>query len=151
VHHAPTLGFRAFGAHPCITDFLAQRGLVHTAKRIKTLSTFLSSRLTEEENFRLKECAVRAGLSKSEWCRQAVLRSLEITPDLRLILDEIMAIRRLLLSLELDRIEGHPMTKDRLSFLVSQADLVKVAMATRRVQELLRASEPEEKKTARDI
>ena len=106
---------------------------MHSAKRAKTLTHYLSSRLTSEEERRIKEHADKSGLSKSEWCRQAILWSLDTPPDAQLVLAEIMALRKIILALHLDSIHGEKLTEQRLRMLVEQAETSKHAMADARI------------------
>ena len=106
---------------------------MHSAKRVKTLTNYLSSRLTPEEERRVKEHADRSGLSKSEWCRQAILRSLDTPPDAQLVLAEIMSLRKIILALHLDSIHGEKLTEQRLRILVEQAETSKHTMADARI------------------
>jgi hypothetical protein len=106
---------------------------MHSAERAKTLTTYLSSRLTSDEERRIKEHANRSGLSKSEWCRQAILRFLDTPPEAQLVLAEIMALRKIILALHLDSIHREELTEQRLRMLVEQAETSKHAMAASRI------------------
>ena len=107
---------------------------MHSAKRAKTLTNYLSSRLTSEQEQRITEHADKAGLTKSEWCRQAILRSLDVPPDAKLVLAELMSLRRIVLGLFVDSIQGQKLTEDRLRSLVEQAEAAKQVMADNRIQ-----------------
>ena len=110
---------------------------MHSRKRTKTLTNYVSSRLTSDEEQRINRRAEMAGLTKSEWCRQAILRALDVSPDSRLIVAEILALRRMFLALQIDEIHGQKPSEERLSFLISQADLYKRAMTEARVRDFL--------------
>lgn len=106
---------------------------MHRPARLKTLSGNVTAHLTPAEENRMKERAESAGLTKSEWCRQAILGALETPLDAQLVLAEIMALRKIILALHLDSIHGEKLTEQRLRMLVEQAETSKHAMADARI------------------
>lgn len=106
---------------------------MHSSKRHKTLTNYLSSRLTPDEEERIKVRAEETGVTKSEWCRQAILSCLETPLSARLILAELMSLRKILLALKLDEIHSQIITEDRLRLIVEQAEVSKFAMAENRI------------------
>ena len=50
---------------------------MHASRREKTLTEYISARVTQREGERIRECAGAAGLTRSEWCRQAVLSAID--------------------------------------------------------------------------
>ncbi len=109
---------------------------LHSSKRSKTLTHYLSSRLTPAEEEAIKARANEAGISKSEWCRKAILGYLDLPLGNRLLLEELMALRKIILALELDQSHGVPLTEDRLRFLIEQAETTKCAMAESRIHSI---------------
>lgn len=109
---------------------------MHSSKRSKTLTNYLSSRLTPEEEELIKTRATDAGISRSEWCRKAILGCVDLPLGNRLILEEVMALRKILLALKLDGIHGLALSEDRLRFLIEQAENTKAAMAESRIHSM---------------
>lgn len=106
---------------------------MHNPKRPKRLTNYISSRLTQDEEELICMRAEAAGITKSEWCRRAILGSLDVSPGTRLVLQEVLALRKIFLALQLDKMQGEPPSEDRLRFLVDQAESTKRAMAETRV------------------
>jgi len=74
------------------------------------------------------------GLTKSEWCGQAILWSLETGAETRLLLAEFLAIRKVFLALHVDVLQGHRPTEQRIREAIEQAEATKFAMADNRIQ-----------------
>ena len=81
----------------------------------------------------VKQRADVAGLTRSEWCRQALLQALEAPPETRLLLSELLALRMILLRLHLDLIDGDQPTKERVKEILERADATKHALAEQRI------------------
>src|SRR5947209_2086051 len=107
-----------------------------SSKRSKTLTNYMSSRLTPAEEELIKARATEAGISRSEWCRKAILGCLDLPLGNRLIMEELMALRKVLLALKLDETHGLPLSEDRLRFLIEQAETTKAAMAQSRIHSM---------------
>jgi hypothetical protein len=90
--------------------------------------------VTPEEEERIRERAAEVGLTKSEWCRQAILRSLETGAETRLLLAELLAIRKVFLALHVDVLQGQSLSEPRIRQVVEQAESTKFAMADNRIQ-----------------
>lgn len=82
----------------------------------------------------VKQRADVAGLTRSEWCRQALLQALEAPPETRLLLSELLALRMIVLRLHLDLIDGDQPTKERVREILERADATKHALAEQRIQ-----------------
>ena len=109
---------------------------LHSSKRSKTLTNYLSSRLTPEEEDLIKSRATEAGISRSEWCRKAILGYLDLPLGNRLILEEVMSLRKIVLALKLDEVHGLALSEERLRFLIEQAETTKAAMAESRIHSM---------------
>ena len=106
---------------------------LHSSKRTKTLTNYLSTRLTPDEEELIKTRAGETGISRSEWCRKAILGCLDLSLGHRLILEELMALRKIILAVTLDEAHAVPVSEDRLRFLIEQAETTKAAMAQSRI------------------
>jgi hypothetical protein len=107
---------------------------MHSSKRPRALTEYISARLTPEEGKRLRERAETAGLTKSEWCRQVILNSLDTLPDTQLLLSEFLALRTLVLALHTDTLQGNKLSEQRIAAAIQQAEAKKHAMADSRIQ-----------------
>jgi hypothetical protein len=111
---------------------------VHAAKRSRTLTSSVTAKVTPAEEELFKSHARAAGLTSSEWSRQALIRAASCAPETRLVLSELMALRTVLLTLHTDLLRGHEVTEERIAAALKQADARKYAMADGRI-ELFRA------------
>lgn len=93
-------------------------------------------RLTPAENKRVKQCAEAAGLTRSEWCRQVLLHTLDAPLETRLVLSELLALRMIVLRLQLDLIEGEQPTMERMKEILERADATKYTLAEQRIRAL---------------
>ncbi len=91
------------------------------------LSATLGVRVTDSERSVFAERAEGAGLSLSEWCRQAILGSVSTSPDTRLLLAEIIAARKLTLWSLVQVSKSKPL--DRIHDQITEANAVKFAAA----------------------
>jgi hypothetical protein len=118
-----------------IPDFRPSGALVlHAARRTKTLTASLTAKVTPEEEKLFKAQAREAGLTSSEWCRQALIRAASCAPETRLVLSEVMALRTVLLTFHTDLLQGHELTEERIAAVLKQADTKKYAMADNRIE-----------------
>jgi hypothetical protein len=111
--------------------------------RTKTLSTKVS-----EEEFRdLEAVASKGGLTLSEWCREALLASLNgqepksandsaATGQLAL-LAELVALRAILLNVLFRQANGQTVTAEEMQELIDRADSEKVRKARERLEQAL--------------
>jgi predicted DNA-binding protein len=102
-------------------------------KRSKRLNSVVSIRLSSEQAFRLSERARQTGQTGSEWGRQTILQALDASLDTRLILAETLALRRIVLALQLDLLQGQTVTEQRLRSIVENAESTKFAMMESRI------------------
>lgn len=109
---------------------------MHKSSRQKSLVRNATAHITQAEEEHIKARAKTEGITKSEWCRQALLSCLEVPSASRLVLQEILALRKVFLVLKLDEIHSHSLTEDRLRFLIEQAETTKAAMAESRIQSM---------------
>lgn len=114
---------------------------MHTSNKSKTLTASITTKVTPDEQDRIKQQAKDAGLRPSEWCRQALLGAIACAPDTRLLLSEFLAVRRVFLALALDHANGRNITASRLDEIANDAEATKFAMADRRVIEFRKAGD----------
>lgn len=107
---------------------------MHIGKRYKTLTGSATVKLTADEEVRLKERAAEAGLTKSEWCRRVLLQALNAGPETRLLLTELMALRKIFLTIHTEVLQDHEPDASRLKAIVDDAEATKYAMADQRIQ-----------------
>jgi hypothetical protein len=113
-----------------------ERRLVHRQKRVRSLDSTVTAKHTAEEEKRIKEAADRAGLTVSEWSRQTHLDALDVPPWGRVLLNEVMALRKVVIALHLDVCHALSPTEQRLRAIVENAENTKQAMAEKRLHEL---------------
>ena len=102
-------------------------------KRLKRLNSVVAIRLSSEQAFRLAERARQTGQTSSEWGRQTILQALDASLDTRLILAETLALRKIVLALQLDLLQGNAVTEQRLRAIVENAESTKFAMTESRL------------------
>jgi Mobilization protein NikA len=107
---------------------------MHASNRSKTLTGNVAARVTPEEQTRLQQRADEAGLTLSEWARQVLLEAVRSSQETRLLLSELLALRMIVLRLQLDLIDGEQPTKERLKEILERADATKHALAEQRIQ-----------------
>ena len=83
-----------------------------------------------------KQRAKQAGSDRSEWCRQAHSGCLDVPPGNTLCLQEVLAVRKIFLALQLDDVQGQQLTEDRLRSSIEQAEATKFAMAESRIHSM---------------
>jgi predicted DNA-binding protein len=102
-------------------------------KRAKRLNSVVAIRLSSEQAFRLSERARQTGQTASEWGRQTILQSLDASLDTRLILAETLALRKIVLALQLDLLQGQAVTEQRLRSIIENAESTKFVMTENRI------------------
>ena len=107
---------------------------MHASKRPKVLTRHVGTRLTPKEATRLERRAQEQGLTASEWLRQVTLQVLEFPSAARLLLAELMSLRKIVLALHADLLQGHKPTEPRIRQAVEEAESTKFAMADNRIQ-----------------
>jgi hypothetical protein len=120
---------------------------MRASKRTQILTGNVATRLTPEEAKQVAEAARRAGLSTSEWVRRAIINGLETGADTRLLLSELLALRKILLLLYMDSYEGEKASEARLKRAVELAESTKFAMSEKRILALQSHMQAAEKKT----
>ena len=111
--------------------------------RTKTLSTKVSN----EEFTQLEAAASKSGLTLSEWCREALLASLngqepKSTNDSAAtgqvaVLAELVALRAILLNVLFRQANGQTVTAEEMQGLIDRADSDKVRKARERLEQAL--------------
>ena len=109
---------------------------MHRASRPKTLTATVGAKHTPMEVSRIKERADRDGLTVSEWCRNAHLAALDLPPWGRVLLSEVLALRKIFLGVNLELIHGTSVTEQRLRAIVEEAEVSKSVMAETRLQKI---------------
>lgn len=117
---------------------------MHTTKRPKTLTASVGAKHTPEEEKRIKAAAAQAGLTVSEWARQTHLDALEVPPWSHVLLREVMALRKIVIAIQLDNAQGQTSTENRLRAIVENAESTKHAMADSRLQSISNGSRNEQ-------
>lgn len=107
---------------------------MRASKRSKLLNSVVAIRLSSEQALRLSERARQTGQTSSEWGRQTILQALDASLDTRLILAETLALRKIVLALQLDLMQGQTVTEQRLRAIVENAESTKFAMTESRIQ-----------------
>jgi hypothetical protein len=106
---------------------------MHSRVRSASLTETLGIRVTEDERNTLEKRAAEAGISLNEWCRQLLLDGISVSTETRLILSEVLSVRKVFLALMLDQIQGQKPTESRVREVVDNAEATKFAMAESRI------------------
>ena len=104
------------------------------ANRTRSLEATVTAKHTADEERRIKNAAEKAALTVSEWSRLAHLEALDAPSWSQVILREVMALRRIIVAIQLDACQGHSQSQQRLQAIVDSADANKAAMASARLQ-----------------
>src|SRR6185437_5911021 len=102
-------------------------------KRSKRLNSVVAIRLSSEQAFQLSERARQAGQTSSEWGRRTILQARDASVDTRLILAETLALRKIVLALQLDLLHGLTAHQQPLRFIMEHAECTKFAMTESRI------------------
>jgi formate-dependent nitrite reductase cytochrome c552 subunit len=115
-------------------------------KRTITLPLVLGVRLTHIERKSIEAAANAAKSTASEWSRRTLLQAVDVSSEARLLLAEILALRKILILLMKDQCDGRNLSNDGLREAVEQAEATKFAMAESRIRQLsVQQPKPEEK------
>lgn len=106
---------------------------MHRSTRLKTLTATVGAKHTPEELEQIQEAARASGLTISEWARQTHLKALGAGSDSRLILAELLGLRRMFLALQVDVVQGQELTPERLRAVMDEAERTKFEMADKRL------------------
>ncbi|MFL6448100.1 MAG: plasmid mobilization protein [Bryobacteraceae bacterium] len=101
--------------------------------RTKTLTASIGAKHTPDEETCIKQAAEQAGLTVSEWCRRAHLEALDVSRGERILLQELLACRRVMLRLTLTTKQ---VTEQHLKEFIDQAEAVKRSMAESRINSM---------------
>jgi uncharacterized protein (DUF1778 family) len=107
---------------------------MHASRREKTLTEYISARVTQQEGERIRECAEAAGLTRSEWCRQVVLSAIDTPAQTQLLLSEFLALRTLVLALHTETLNGNKITEQRIAAMIQHVEAKKFALAENRIR-----------------
>jgi len=106
-------------------------------KREELRTKTAGCKVTESEHAALEEAAARAGLTLSDWCREALTtaaRETTGTPAEEAVLAEVIALRTALLNLMFSLAKGEPVTADGMQKLIERADANKLERARERLR-----------------
>jgi hypothetical protein len=104
------------------------------SRREKTLTEYISARVTQPEGDRIRQCAEAAGLTKSEWCRQVILSAIDTPAQTQLLLSEFLALRTLVLALHTEILNGNKITEQRITAMIQHVEAKKFALAENRIR-----------------
>lgn len=107
---------------------------MRASKREKNLTSHVGARLLPAEAERVAKCAAAVGLTNSEWIRQVILQAFDLAIGDRLVLSELLALRKIFLLLQVDSAEGLKLSPERLRNAVEQAEATKFSMAEGRIR-----------------
>ncbi len=111
---------------------------MHAQRRPRIRTKSVTAKVTPEEETLLRSRAAAEGITLGEWSRNALLAAARVSPDTRLLLSEIMALRMSFLALHAELLAGgEPPTNERIKQVVDGADKGKFAAADRRIQSYL--------------
>ena len=110
--------------------------LMKRLRRVRSLESTVTAKHTTAEEERIKTTAKAAGLTVSEWARQTHLDALEVPPWSHVLLREIMALRKIVIAIQLDNVQGQTLTESRLRSIVENAESTKHAMADSRLHSI---------------
>ena len=94
-------------------------------------------KVTEGEHAALEAAATRAGMTLSDWCREALMAAAQDTtgtPAEEAVLAEVVALRTVLLNLMFSLAKGEAVTADWMQNLIERADSNKLEKARERLQ-----------------
>ena len=106
---------------------------MHASNSSKTLTASITTKLTPKEQLLIKQQAKAESLRPSEWCRRVLVNAVDCPPETKLLLSEVLAVRKVFLALLLDLIQGQRPTESRIREVVEQGEATKFAMAENRI------------------
>jgi hypothetical protein len=110
-------------------------------RREKKFTSAVCCRLSEEQAHRVSELADVAGLTASDWARQAIVAALDCPLWARLMLGEFLALRSVVVDLQRDLIQGVNPSTERVKAILDVAEMRKFALADGRLATLRTAKE----------
>ena len=93
----------------------------------------VTTKVTEAEYARLEEQAALAGLNLSEWIRGRLLGD-RSGGEAVVVLEEVLALRTILINLVFSLGKGEPMTHEQMQALIERADGSKAKRALERLE-----------------
>ncbi len=104
----------------------------------------VTTKVTESEYERLEELASASGVNLSEWIRGKLLGADRSGGDAGVVLEEVLALRTILVNLLVSLGKGEPMTHEQMQALIERADGAKAKRALERLESVrLAAAVPE--------
>ena len=93
----------------------------------------INLRVRTEDKKAFEEKARERNQDLSEWARETLLAAVRFESDQRLILAELMAVRKALFQVLTNMAEGKQLTFDSITAIVADADERKYVMADKRI------------------
>jgi hypothetical protein len=103
--------------------------MVSSILRTKSVTT----KVTESEYERLEELASVSGVNLSEWIRGKLLGADRAGSEAGVVLEEVLALRTILINLVFSLGKGEPMTHEQMQALIERADGAKAKRALERL------------------
>jgi hypothetical protein len=103
--------------------------MVSSILRTKSVTT----KVTESEYERLEELASASGVNLSEWIRGKLLGADRAGGAAGAVLEEVLALRTILINLVFSLGKGEPMTHEQMQALIERADGAKAKRALERL------------------
>ena len=113
--------------------------MVSSILRTKSVTT----KVTESEYVRLEELASASGVNLSEWIRGKLLGADRSGGDAGVVLEEVLALRTILVNLLVALGKGEPMTHEQMQALIERADGAKAKRALERLAAAVPEAVPE--------
>jgi hypothetical protein len=113
--------------------------MVSSILRTKSVTT----KVTESEYGRLEELASASGVNLSEWIRGKLLGADRAGGEAGVVLEEVLALRTILVNLLVSLGKGEPMTHEQMQGLIERADGGKTKRALERLAAAVPESAPE--------
>jgi len=113
--------------------------MVSSILRTKSVTT----KVTESEYERLEELASVSGVNLSEWIRGKLLGADRAGSEAGVVLEEVLALRTILINLVFSLGKGEPMTHEQMQALIERADGGKAKRALDRLAATVPEAAPE--------
>jgi hypothetical protein len=114
--------------------------MVSSILRTKSVTT----KVTESEYERLEELASASGVNLSEWIRGKLLGADRAGGEAGVVLEEVLALRTILVNLLVALGKGEPMTHEQMQALIERADGAKAKRALERLAAAVPEARPGE-------
>jgi hypothetical protein len=103
----------------------------------------VTTKVTESEYARLEELASASGVNLSEWIRGKLLGADRAGGAAGAVLEEVLALRTILINLVFSLGKGEPMTHEQMQALIERADGAKAKRALERLAAAVPEAAPE--------